>query len=299
MSKIQNYYDYLYLVPALTLTGVIMMAPAVYTAILSFREWDLLFPPKWVGFENYVQLFTEPIFIRAISNSIAWIFGGLFICALALLLAALVNEYRSKLLKSFFIIVFVSPIVLSETVVSKIWLRIFESQPGAINSMLRGLGLGEHAQLWLVMDQSLIPGIPVPILTFLLIAVATWRELALNFLLFLIGLQTIPKDYEEAAKIDGANKLQSFWHVIFPALRPITLFVVARAIINNLRMFDYPWVMVEGGPARTTETLTVSMFRQSFMLFKTGEGAAIAIFVAVAGFVSSMRWLRGIRSETL
>jgi len=270
-----------------------MLTPAVYTIILSFQEWNLLTEPKWVGLSNYIKILTRPTMVRAILNSLTWILGTLvFGAALALLLAQLVDSYKSKIVKGLFTIVFVAPFTFAPTTMSKIWINIFNSE-GAINATLEAIGLGAITRSWLSLTQPLIPGLPIPISTVFLILVLCWRILGLNYLLFLITLESIPPYYSEAARLDGANEWQIFWKVKFPLLKPVTLLVIAKTIINSWRMFSIPWVMTQGGPGRATETLAVSMYRESLLLFDTGMGAAIAVFIAISSLFLSMRWLGG------
>ncbi len=284
---------YLYIFPAFIITFLVLILPAIYTIFLSFREWDLLMPPEWVGFQNYLDIVQDPIFLHSFSNSIAWIIGTLAIAGgLALFLATLINSC-SKKARILYVIIFVAPFTLSPTVVSQIWIRILQTSPGGINSLLRNLGLEEHITTWLTLTNPIIPISSVPVLTLILIFVYSWNLLGLNLLLFLVGLQSIPAYFKEAAKLDGANHFQVFYHITLPMLKPVTLIVIANTIINSWRMFDIPWVVVSGGPSRMSETLAITMYRQSFNLFRTGQGAAIAVFIGITGTLISLRWLRG------
>jgi len=285
--------EYLYIFPAFIITFLVLILPAIYTIFLSFREWDLLMPPEWVGFQNYLDIVQDPIFLHSFSNSIAWIIGTLAIAGgLALFLATLINSC-SKKARILYVIIFVAPFTLSPTVVSQIWIRILQTSPGGINSLLRNLGLEEHITTWLTLTNPIIPISSVPVLTLILIFVYSWNLLGLNLLLFLVGLQSIPAYFKEAAKLDGANHFQVFYHITLPMLKPVTLIVIANTIINSWRMFDIPWVVVSGGPSRMSETLAITMYRQSFNLFRTGQGAAIAVFIGITGTLISLRWLRG------
>ena len=123
-----------------------------------------------------------------------------------------------------------------------------------------------------------------------MIGVWTWQFLGLNLILFLVGFESIPRAPVEAAQIDGANDWQIFRRVELPLLRPIALLVVGNAIINSSRMFDIPWVMTSGGPGRASETLAISLYRESFLLFHLGLGAAIGVVISVLTLVASFRY---------
>jgi len=127
--------------------------------------------------------------------------------------------------------------------------------------------------------------------TFIMIGIWTWQYLGINLILFLVGLETIPQEPIEAARIDGANSWRLFYHIILPLLQPIMLLVVANAVINSIRMFDIPWVMIQGGPGRSSETLAVSLYRESFLLFQMGLGSAIAVVISAFSFLASYRYL--------
>jgi len=284
---------YMYIFPSLIVSLILLIIPAIYTIFLSFREWDLLMPPEWVGIENYINIFQSPIFFLSFSNSLFWVIGTLlFAGGLALLLSILINSC-SKKFRIIYTVIFVAPFTLSLTVVSQIWRRILETTPGAINSLLVILGFEEFITSWLTLTQPIVTFLSIPILTLILILIYSWHFIGLNLLLFSVGLQSIPKFYREAAELDGANSFQVFYYIIFPMLKPVTLIVIANTIINSWRMFDIPWVVVGGGPSRMTETLAITMYRQSFSLFYTGEGAAIAVIIGILGTILSFRWLRG------
>jgi multiple sugar transport system permease protein len=127
--------------------------------------------------------------------------------------------------------------------------------------------------------------------TFIMIGVWTWQYFGINLILFLVGLETIPREPIEASMIDGANSWQVFYHIVLPLLRPIMLLVVANAVINSVRMFDIPWVMIQGGPGRASETLAISLYRESFLLFRMGLGSAIAVVISILSLLASYRYL--------
>ncbi len=130
-----------------------------------------------------------------------------------------------------------------------------------------------------------------------MLGVWTWQFFGLNLILFLVGLETIPKEPIEAARVDGANAWQIFYHLTIPLLRPITLVVLANAALNSVRMFDIPWVMAEGGPGRASETLAISLYKESFLLFRMGLGSAIAVVISILALGLSIRFLLAMRGR--
>jgi multiple sugar transport system permease protein len=160
---------------------------------------------------------------------------------------------------------------------------MFDPGEGVINTTLRFLHLGGLAQDWLT---------NVPTNTWAMIVAATWQGLGPNMLLFLVGLQNIPREPLEAAMLDGANPVRLFWHITLPLLRPMLTIVVGIALINSFKVFDLIWVMTQGGPYRSSETLAVTMYRESFVSFQLGYGAAVAIVLTIIVMVLSIFYLR-------
>ena len=133
-----------------------------------------------------------------------------------------------------------------------------------------------------------------------MIAAFTWQGLGPTMVLFLVGLQNIPREPIEAALVDGAGRLRLFWHVTLPLLRPITAVVVGISLINSFKVFDLIWVMTQGGPYRSSETLAVTMYRESFVSFHVGYGAAVAVVLTAIVWVVAVFYLRAMfrRVET-
>lgn len=173
--------------------------------------------------------------------------------------------------------IFFIPSTLAPTIAAIIWRRVLTTEKGAMFSLFPGV---EATSVLTNPDIN----------TFIMIGVWTWQFLGLNLILFLVGFESIPRAPVEAAQIDGANDWQIFRNVELPLLRPIALLVVGNAIINSSRMFDIPWVMTSGGPGRASETLAISLYRESFLLFHLGLGAAIGVVISVLTLIASFRY---------
>jgi ABC-type sugar transport system permease subunit len=268
-----------YMIPAALFVLAAEILPVIYTTYLGFMSWDLITPQKWVGFGNYLKVFSSPELLNALKNTAYWVVGTLILAvALPLVIAMLINTTRAK---TVFKTIFFIPSTLSPTVAAIFWKRALASQQGAIGPILSAVGI------------TSAPILTDPhINTFVMIGIAAWQYFGLNLILFLVGLETIPPEPREAAMIDGANSFQTFFRIIFPLLQPITLLVVANAIINTIRTFDIPWVVIQGGPGRISETLAVALYRESFLLFRVGVGSAIAVVLSVFTLVASYRYLR-------
>jgi len=273
--------QYLYLLPMLGLVGCFLLYPAVNTARLSFTDSNGLNDPKFVGLRNYTNLFTDPAFSSSFTNTLLWVVGGLVLqVSLGLLIAQVLNSVRGgNVLK----ILFYLPATISGASVAVVWYFMFDPVQGVVNTTLRLLHLGGLTQDWLT---------AVPTNTWAMIVAATWQGLGPNMLLFLVGLQNIPREPLEAAMLDGASPVRLFWHITLPLLRPMLTIVVGIALINSFKVFDIIWVMTQGGPYRSSETLAVTMYRESFVSFQLGYGAAVAIVLSLIVMVLSISYLR-------
>ena len=268
--------------PAVLFVAVFLLYPAVYTIVISLTKWDGLTPPVFVGLKNYFQIVKEPIFRTSLTNTLIWVVGTLLLpVALGLLLALMVNRIP---LQGFFKSMFYLPYAVSATSVAVIW-GFMLSPVGFIDNVLRAVGLGNLATSWLITP---------PWNTIMMLIAYTWLSTGTNMILFLVGLQNIPTDPIEAAKIDGANTWQLNWYVIFPLLKPVTTVVVTIAVVNGFKVFDLIWVMTQGGPYRSSETLAVTMYRESFVSFHLGYGAAIANILSFIVIMFSIIYLRSI-----
>ena len=273
---------YLYMAPAVLFVAVFLLYPAVYTIVISLTKWDGLTPPVFVGLKNYFQIVQSPIFRSSLTNTLIWVVGTLLLpVALGLLLALMVNRIP---LQGFFKSMFYLPYAVSATSVAVIW-GFMLSPVGFIDNVLRAVGLENLATSWLITP---------PWNTIMMLIAYTWLSTGTNMILFLVGLQNIPTDPIEAAKIDGANTWQLNWYVVFPLLRPVTTVVVTIAVVNGFKVFDLIWVMTQGGPYRSSETLAVTMYRESFVSFHLGYGAAIANILSFIVIMFSIIYLQSI-----
>lgn len=277
---------YFFIVPALVMVILFLLIPAGYTVVVSLTKWDGLSAPKFIGLGNYFRFIQDTVFITSLKNTIIWVIFTLALSVLlGLLIAYFVNRVRfASLFKSVFYI----PLTISAVTTGLIWLWMFSPDLGVINTALTALG--SSGRSWMS---------EVPLNTYSMIISWTWKTVGTNMVIFLIGLQAIPVDPVEAVKLDGATEWQTFRHVVFPMLKPITTVVVSMSLINSFNIFDIIYVMTGGGPYRSSETLAVSMFRESFVLFHMGYGASIAIFLSAIVLFISWIYIREVTRHEL
>ncbi|WP_018759596.1 carbohydrate ABC transporter permease [Paenibacillus terrigena] len=269
----------LYALPAALLIIAFFITSIAYTIYLSFTDYNGLAAPKWVGLSNYLAIFQDATYLTSLKNTLIWVFASLILpVGFGLLFSVLLQNLKGQRI---FKNIFYLPYAMSLTVVGVIWVFLF-SQTG-INYMLTLLGLEAFTRDWLTSP---------PLNTFSMIVASVWQGTGTNMLLFLIGLGALPKEPFEAAAIDGANRIRTFWSVTLPMLSPITIVVMGMSLVNSFKIFDIIWVMTMGGPYRSSETLAVTMFRESFVLFHFGQGAAISIVLTIASIAVSWFYLR-------
>jgi raffinose/stachyose/melibiose transport system permease protein len=279
-----RFLPWLFLVPALVIYSLVVVYPMLYSAYLSFFRWDGVAPKKvFVGLQNYVVLLTHnEVFWVALKNNAIWLAAALLVpTSIGLGLALVLNSrFRgSHIFRS----IFYFPAVLSLAVVGLIWTWIYHPDLGLANQLLDGLGLKFLKRNWLSDPQIAI--YPV-------ILAATWNAVGLPMLLFLAGLQTIPSEMQEAAKVEGAGPWQRFWYVTFPLLRETTLIVLAITSINALKAYDIVYAMTNGGPANRTQLLSTWMYFLTYNYNEVGLGTAIAVVLFSLTLIFAIPYIR-------
>jgi len=284
-KSFSNWTSYLYPAPALIMVLAFLVAPVIFVIFASFTDWDLLHPMKFVGLKNYLRIFTDPYLIISTRNTLIWVAMILLVpMLLGLLFAVFIkNIWFSNRMKTIFYI----PLAISGAGIGVIWRWIF-LRAGFLNAVLVSIGILGEPISWLL---------KIPENTFAMIVASTWQITGLNMILFLMGLQNIPTEVLEAAKIDGASEWRTFTSIILPLLKPITTIVVILNIIGSFKVFDIIWIMTAGGPARSSETLAVSMYKESFGLFRMGYGASISVVLSLIIFVIGIGYLRMVGRE--
>ena len=282
----QGTSPFLFLLPALALVTLFMLWPFFRSAYLSFTEYKGIGQAKWIGLANYRELFHDPVLSGAMKNTLYWVIGTLALpVGLGLLIAVASYDVKGGAL---YRLPFLMPYALSGTAIATVW-QFMLSRDGALNSVFESVGLGSLARSWLLRP---------PLNTWAMILASTWQAVGVSVLLFLIGLQVIPKDPIEAARLDGAEGWRLFRDITFPLLRPMTIVTIGISLVNSLKTFDIIWIMTQGGPYRSSETLAVMMYRQTFVLFQHGYGAAISVvlsaFVLLVSLLYLTRTMRGI-----
>lgn len=266
---------WLFLIVPLIIYLVWVIGPMFYTFYLSLTNWDGLSSPEFINFRNYERLFRDPVFKISLQNNLKWIVSFITVPVVAGLgLAMALN--RAIPGNKFFKASFYAPMVLSLVVCGLIWGWMYQPANGLINETLRAIGLDSLAQGWLS-DSDLV--------MWSIIVVAIWRQVGYVMILYLAGLQGVDPGLVDASKVDGCTGWQTFRHVIFPLLAPVTVIVVTISIIDSLRAFDLVSVMTRGGPYNSSSVLANFMYIEAFNNYKMGYGAAISVILFLISLV--------------
>jgi ABC-type sugar transport system permease subunit len=248
--------------------------PIVFSFVLVFMRWNMLSPMKFVGLQNFITLFQDPLFWRALANTI--IFLAIHIplqIALALVISALLNN-PTLLGKATFRGAFFLPVVISGVVVTILWKQLYSTETGLLNNLLLSLGLGKVP--WLTNTKVAMPAIAL---------MATWKNLGLYVVILLAGLQSIPRSLYEAASIDGANKVSQFFHITLPMVNPTLITVIVLSTIGGFSLFIEPYIMTGGGPLNSTLSVNLYIYQQAFSFYKMGYAATLGFTMAGIIFI--------------
>lgn len=283
--RVQDYLTiFLFLLPAFVLFVVFLVYPIFRAAYFSLFKWNGLGPATvFVGLDNFKQVLTDQVFIKGVGNCLLIVVLSLAIqLPLALALAIMVG--RDLPGRAFFRAIFFLPYVLSEVITGIIWITLFDPDPsrGFINALLI-LIPGVHAQNFLGdLNQVLL----------CVFVVLTWKYFGLHMLLYLAGLQNIPREIEEAAMIDGASRWQSVRYVTLPLLGSTIRTTVYLSVLGSLTQFNLVWIMTRGGPVNASEFMATYMYRFAFIRFQLGYGSAVALVMLVICLAFSVAFLR-------
>lgn len=241
-----------------------MLIPMVMIFVLSFTKYDMLSTPEFIGFENYVALFKDPIIKEVTINTILYTVLTVPV-GMVISLALAVALDRKLALRKFYRAAFFLPTITSMVVVAIVWQWIYNPEFGLLNWFLGFFGI--PAQNWLTSAKTSLLSLAI---------VGIWKRLGYDMLVFLSGLQGISTSYYEAAELDGASKWQQFKNVTVPLLRPTTFFVFVMAIIDSFQVFDQVSLMTKGGPGRSSSVLVHYLYQNAFQYYKMGYSCAIA-----------------------
>ncbi len=260
--------------------------PVLFSFVLMFHQWNIISPMKFIGLQNFYRLFNDNQFFRSLLNTITFLLIHIPLqIAVALFFAVMLNQ-KVKFI-GFFRAAYFLPVIVSGVVVTILWQQLYGYETGLFNRVLSSIGLGKVG--WLVDPNYAMPSIAI---------MATWKNVGLYIVLFLVGLQTVPTYLYEAAELEGASAWQRFWHVTLPMINPTVMLVIILSTIGGFSLFIEPYVMTSGGPLSSTLSAVLYIYKQGFFYYHMGYAATLGFFFAGVILIVIFIQRRYIEKET-
>ena len=286
MKKSEERWGYFFIAPQFIGLVVFIVVPIIQSLGISFTSWNILEKPVFVGLANYKKLLADPFTWKLVGNTAYFIVGHTIVTVtLSLLVAmALSNELRGYVL---FRALFFLPNVTSTVAIALVWWWVFHPQFGMVNALLAKIGIPPLG--WYTTLRGAMPT---------LILLTLWQMTGYYMVIFLAGINGISRTYYEAALIDGANRVQTFFKITLPLLTPTLLFILTMMFIGGFQIFNEPYMLTRGGPADATKTIVLEIYNTAFLYFRMGDAAVyswilfVVIFIVTTiQFKFSNRWV--------
>ncbi|MCY8535393.1 sugar ABC transporter permease [Bacillus vallismortis] len=275
---------YLFLVPALVFL-LFVYIPIVENVFLSLFQWSSFSPEKtFIGLKNYVDLFHDPVFYQALANNVLYavisiacqVFGGL-------ILAAVLEDKLVRKWSPFFRTVFFLPVVISMTVIALLFDFIYNPETGLLNQLLQAVGLDQLTRAWLGEDSTAMLAV---------IFVSQWQSVGYIAMLYIVSIQKIPDELYEAARLDGAGKIQQFFHITVPQTKEMSFVAVVMTLTGAFTVFNEPYILTGGGPGNASEVLSTFLYKSAFTKDMMGYASAIATVVLLITLALSLMQMK-------
>ncbi len=265
----------LYLLPGLLLYVLFVLVPVVQTIILGSMEWSGMGAKRFVGLQNYAELFGDPIFFQSLANNATLVLFIMVLPTLLGLFLATIIELNNFTTRKVFEVAFFMPYILSLVVVGVIWRWIYNPAFGVLNVLLTKMGLPFLTQAWLGDSQTALASVGIT---------GTWVHYGFAMVIFLAGYRKISPDLYDAIALDGGGGWAKFRHVALPSLTNEIMVVSVYLFINSLKTFDLVYVMTKGGPGYATNVLSLYVFKNAFQYNRNGYAAALAVTLMIIIF---------------
>ncbi|MGG0900975.1 sugar ABC transporter permease [Bacillus subtilis] len=275
---------YLFLVPALVFL-LFVYIPIFENVFLSLFQWSSFSPEKtFIGLKNYVELFHDPVFYQAFTNNVLYavisivcqVFGGL-------ILAAVLEDKLVRKWSPFFRTVFFLPVVISMTVIALLFDFIYNPETGLLNQLLQAIGLDQLTRAWLGDDSTAMLSV---------IFVSQWQSIGYIAMLYIVSIQKIPDELYEAARLDGAGKIQQFFHITVPQTKEMSFVAVVMTLTGAFTVFNEPYILTGGGPGNASEVLSTFLYKSAFTKDMMGYASAIATVVLIITLALSLMQMK-------
>lgn len=269
-----------FLLPALAINAVIVLIPALLTVAMAFVEWDGVSMPTFVGLDNFRSIFADPVFCSALLNNIKWtlIFLTLPI-AIGLVAGSLLLVVKRG--RTFFQVVYFLPVIIATVVIARVWQGMIYNPESGLVGWLKAYGFA-------LSDPLAVP----PTALYAVALVDLWHWWGFLAVIFFAALRQVDMTQIEAAMLDGANYLQLMRYVLIPAIRPTITLMMIMTIIWSFLVFDFVYILTQGGPAYSSEVLSTLSYRYAFYSYAMGPAAAVALVTSFFGLVATFFYVR-------
>lgn len=265
---IRKHLGFILLLPALLIHMSVVAIPALSTIVMSLFDWNGIGTAKYIGFDNFIEIFTrDAVFWHAMKNNTIWMLMFLTVpLIIGMIVAVLVT--RVKRMQMVYRTVIFIPYVISSITAGKIWAALLNPYFG-IPSMLKNLGWNSLGSVSWLGDKNIV--------LYTVAFVDNWHWWGFVMVLFVAALHQVDPDLYECVRIEGGNKLQEFWYVTIPGIRPTLAFIISLSLMWSFLTFDYVWAMTQGGPGQATEILSTWIYRNAFNYYRSGYANALCV----------------------
>ncbi|MBC2597601.1 sugar ABC transporter permease [Bacillus velezensis] len=280
MVSRKRFIPYLFLAPALIFL-LFVYIPIIENVFFSLFEWSSFQPEKtFIGFKNYIDLFHDPVFFTALRNNVLYAVISL-ICQVVggLILAAVLEDRLVRKWSPFFRTVFFLPVVISMTVIALLFDFIYNPEIGLLNQLLEAVGLDELTRAWLGDENTAMLSV---------IFVSQWQSVGYIAMLYIVSIQSIPAELYESAQLDGAGKIQQFFHITVPQTKEMSFVAVVMTLTGAFTVFNEPYILTGGGPGNASEVLSTFLYKSAFTKDMMGYASAIATVVLLLTLALSL-----------
>ncbi|WP_404978281.1 carbohydrate ABC transporter permease [Bacillus velezensis] len=276
----KRFIPYLFLAPALIFL-LLVYIPIIENVFFSLFEWSSFQPEKtFIGLKNYIDLFHDPVFFTALRNNVLYaVISLIFQVGGGLILAAVLEDRLVRKWSPFFRTVFFLPVVISMTVIALLFDFIYNPEIGLLNQLLEAVGLDELTRAWLGDENTAMLSV---------IFVSQWQSVGYIAMLYIVSIQSIPAELYESAQLDGAGKIQQFFHITVPQTKEMSFVAVVMTLTGAFTVFNEPYILTGGGPGNASEVLSTFLYKSAFTKDMMGYASAIATVVLLLTLALSL-----------
>ena len=271
--------------PYVVFFSLFVAYPLVFSIVLMFHRWNVVTPMEWIGLKNFERLLADPLFFKSVGNTLRFLLIQIPLQIVVALSFALLLNSQIRF-RSLFRTIYFLPVVVSGVVVTILWQQLYSFDSGLLNRLLTDFGVSKIP--WLVDPDVAMPSIAL---------MSTWKNVGIYVILFLVGLQNIPRELYESASIDGATPVRQFFRITLPMLNPTVVVVLVLSTIGGFSLFIEPYVLTGGGPMQSTLSTVLYIYNQAFYFSHMGYAATLGFVFALVILAAVLLQKRVVETE--